>query len=406
MKKTNKKINFLATGASLLGALLFSIPSLLLLIFLPDLAVLKILLSGIFLGSIFLGATAGIHLALGKKVKRARLWWVYVIAVVLLLNILGSVGSLAFMFSPTIVSTESYADIALLLDCSGSMSSIKDARSATSAEFIEALNENYRLAIIPFGSTIHQSGTTGLNPMTPDNKQTYVSIIGGLLSTGGTDYGEPLELAYSMLTSDTREGAKRSVVILSDAGNSIPDNVRRLYASSDINVYSLRLTENPGTTSANAKQFIDFAKETGGFDIALKLSGGSVRTSDMSKAFKKVFAASSTFVPGLNGKLLLACNAEPGFFAVLIRILVLTLASVLMGVGHFAQFKPLYLLPNAALGFLTALSVSLVEWIFFSHEKLSGGGILLCCIPVTVLLASALVIVEYAPEKEDGVISV
>jgi len=389
------KINIKASLFSMLGAAIGAGAALLLSTVFPDTVVMRIVWTGLFFSLIMLGGGLGLHIYLSctKKyaVSRRPLWIVFLSVAILVVGLLGALGQYLFMIDKEEKKDDAVgADIVLLLDCSGSMSAIESPRAEASAKFIDYLNEDFRLQVVPFGSTVFRYNTSELLVMNEENKSSQKALISSLVSAGQTDFDEPFEFAYESLEANKRKDAKQVVMILSDAIGLIPDGIKEKYEESDIKVYSLRF-EDSNAPSSVVNEFVDFVDGTGGFDIPLKLnSNSSIDAKQLEKAFEKVFEATVEYVPTMNSNSLVCSEDSLSFWHHLIRFVTFALCSAVIGVGYFAQFDVKGLIFNAIIGLLASAVVAVFEGML---------GNIFCCFALAIILGTAIVSLE---EKQDA----
>jgi len=389
------KLNLKASLCSMIGALAGAGIALLLktLVF-GNTVAMRIVWVGLFFALIALGGAIGLHLYLTftqkYEVSRRPGWVIFLLVAILVTGGLGSGGQYLFMMDiEEHRDVEGCADIVMLLDCSGSMSTIEEGRASASATFIDYLNENIRLQVVPFGSTIFTYNTSALLEMNDANKDAQKALISSLVSAGRTDFEEPLEFAYDSLMDNEREDAAKVVVILSDAEGDIPKELAQKYEDSDIRVFSLRFDFNQGASTA-VGDFIDFVERTDGFDIPIDAdSQDGVDEIALEAAFETVFEASVDYVSSMNSNLLVCAEDSVSFWQHVIRFVTLALCSAAIGVGFFAQFDFKGLVFNVLIGLAGSGLVALFEGLF---------GLIFCCLLLSVLLGTAIVSLQ---EKQD-----
>ncbi|MBQ7847905.1 MAG: VWA domain-containing protein, partial [Clostridia bacterium] len=328
--------------------------------------------------------------------------------------IAGILFQLVFMLKPSVSvkTTSKDADIVILMDCSGSMESISDARSTATADFLDDLGKDSRVMIVPFAATVFKDATSELLYMTDDNKDDLKDLTSSLLSFGTTEFEEPLELAYDTLEGEKRENCTQAVVIVSDMFGVIPEGIREKYEDSDIQVYNIRF--DFGSVEDDLEDFVneakDFADETGGLDIPLDVkSDGSVDTEDMKKAFEKVFRATTKTQAKMDrAEGLLVFGLPLGDLSVLQVLSIVLSMVILSAIVSFALygFKSLRsLLFSLAFGALAAAFVILSgilwgsEYLMYIGDELcyyiaSDGCAFFTLVPLSLILGTSWTFVE------------
>ena len=135
---------------------------------------------------------------------------------------------------------------------------IVQARAVEMVQSIIAKQANVKIGIVDFDGDVQESNCIGLTDATTGNQDTLIRKINAMKASGGTDYKDGLDKAYSYLNNNS--GAKKVVIFLTDGQNNDASftaenkTVKNLKAIADIYTIgfttSNTLLENIATTKA------------------------------------------------------------------------------------------------------------------------------------------------------------
>lgn len=152
------------------------------------------------------------------------------------------------------------ADIALIIDSSGSMVSNDptDLRKKAAKEFVALANEQDQIAVVDFDSSakVWQHLITILDDIDGD----IIKAIDKVDSSGGTNIGEGLRLGYNELNgTNARPNNQKAAILLTDGLGSCSDSVVSLYVKKGWPIYTIGLS-----SSADEVLLKEIAKNTSG----------------------------------------------------------------------------------------------------------------------------------------------
>jgi len=338
---------------------------------------------GFFL-ALFAGGFAGLHLTLQfsrkYKIQRSRFWIPAFLLACLFLFGIGSGGQALFMYSKEEITVPASTDMVLLLDASGSMDSSGYIQPRTDAacRFVDSLSDDNRLQAISFAGTVLDS--TNLVNMDAQGKNTLTQFIQGIDSVGATDFNAPLRQAMETLNQYGRADCGKAVILLTDGDGDLNTDVINTYLRSNVKVFTVRISSDP-YLSYDARTLVDFAVDTGGFDVQLTpAADGSVNPADMLKAFRDAFQATSETRVNMSKDLLVYAE-QTTFWQFALRVLVFVLCAVLIGIGYFGQFSLKTSIANGACGLVCGVLVTLFN----------GSSYGLCVAVICLLMTTAFV---------------
>lgn len=309
-------------------------------------------LAGFFLLSA-LGMWAGLRF-LGKyRVDLPRGWWKRMLLTLLCLFLLGCLGQLLYHTEESTTQTvQSDADVVLLIDASGSMdgnclSAAKDAAS----QFVDILNSNTRLQIIPFAGWVLDD--TGLVYMDAAGRASAKSFISAIDSTGATDFDSALQRAIDSLNTNARADAKPMVILMTDGQDYVEVSVKNQYYASGVPVYSVQICDTTGD-----RNLIQFSKQSGGFDTQIDPS--SVDASRLLDGFRNALN-DTVSVSYEEDRLLLDDDVMVFGYHWNVRCVVMCLCYVICAVGFYGMPSKRVLLLRLLVGACVSAGLGLVS---------------------------------------------
>lgn len=335
-----------------------------------------ILWMGLFFMASFVGGFAGMALSLVFSRKYAvtppRNWAVSMAIAAVVLFGIGAVGQTLFMITRTEKSVTKPVDMVLLLDGSSSMVSCgyTTPRTEAGCQFVDSLQSSDQLAAISFSATI--LGRTALVPMDQSGKGVVQDFIRTIDSAGLTDFDQPLENAMNILNEQGRPDSSKAVILLTDGDAPISYPVRDTYLSSDVKLFSIRISSTD-ILIGNAKDLADFAAATNGFDILLTpAADGSVSTDDLVQAFQNAFEATTQGGTDMILEPLIGAT-DVTLWQFIVRTITLICCSVVFGMGYFARIEKNTLILNLIAGLVASVLITILcqlgtgmgTWLYF-----------------------------------------
>ena len=128
-----------------------------------------------------------------------------------------SYGNAILMPKKAVIPNNS--DVLLVIDTSPSMRNVIHLIKEATIEQINNIKSEQRLSILLFNSTT--SHLFGLQPITPENKQSLINLVKNIRLTGGTNYDEPFKHAFEIfkeanITYHDSINRKKVLIFLSD----------------------------------------------------------------------------------------------------------------------------------------------------------------------------------------------
>lgn len=258
--------------------------------------------------------------------------------------LIGAVGQALFMISWQ--ETFGAADIVLLLDGSSSMRDYKEPVAEAAGELIDSLREECAVQVVSFSGNV--LGKTELVPMDAAGKQKTKAFIDAIDVIGGTNFNAALSTAMETLDDASAAGRGQAVIMLTDGRGELDAELIRDYYKSDIAVYTIRIS-TAEAEDADTRALIQFAEQTGGFDILVSVGAdGKVRTDTMIEAFSKAFEAAKGM--GMGDQMMIYDNKQLNWPRFLVRLAAMVSYAVLAAWVYYGRPHPAGLLINVAAG--------------------------------------------------------
>ncbi len=285
--------------------------------------------------------------------------WLSIVLAVVAAGVLGCGSQYLYMQDFTVntqkVETKKAVDIVLLFDCSQSMGSSMNNCMETSKEvakdLVDSVDADCRMQLIAFSDRVLQN--TQLFNMDAVGKADAKAIIDTFAVSGTTNFNLPLREAYATLTDSTLSAASqgKTVIMLTDAENSVDSSVRDLYVAAQIPVYTITIT--PQQDSDQVSRLADFANATGGFNTPVAL-GASLEdfSLDLENAFQQAYQSALSSVP--NAFTIVSFGMEDfNVIRAIIRLLTLAIYALICQLVFFRRLDKAALISIPAMTLLS-----------------------------------------------------
>lgn len=237
------------------------------------------------------GLSVGAFLGMTEGLVRRRPWrLVYGLVLGLVLGgaggaLGGLLGQSLFGLLPIRYATQSTADLAIVLDSSGSMKELffwgsdpRGKRKDAARDLIRRLAPTDRVAVIDF-----DQGAKLLHPLSPVDsdaaRQAAARAVDRVDSTGGTNLTAGLSLAVEALGARAAPGRDRFVIFLTDGMGDFDPAVVERAREAGITIYTVGLGQ--GVDAALLERSI--ARPTGGEYFAVQRAG------DLLAVFERIY---------------------------------------------------------------------------------------------------------------------
>lgn len=270
-------------------------------------------------------------------------------------------------------------DIVLLIDCSGSMTTIKDDCYGAACKLIDSMDSTCTVKIISFAGDIGCEFRTDFEKAFEQTefinadqkgKQELNDFINNIDIIGGTEFNYPLKAAHKYL--DGRKNNK-AVIMLTDGVADVDSSIADTYKNSDITLSTIRISS--GYENLYSVSIGDIAKKTGGFDKEILYdSSGNVDYSEVLEAFEDAFDASRNETV-CRGNIVFGDSTEP--LKLTVQIAAYVILSLIISVLYYGKNKIVFFAVSAVLGAAVAAAAVL------------GDSEILVCIAAAVLISGA-----------------
>lgn len=203
--------------------------------------------------------------------------------------VLGGVGQVIYDMGSKTVTTVGTKDVVLLLDGSSSMNGYKEPCVDAACVLVDSLDEDCRVQVVSFAAKV--LGETDFLYMDASGKSEVQRFMQNIDVTGGTNFDAALDVAMDTLEDNAQKDRGQAVILLTDGDGPLSDNVKKSYQSSDVKLYTIRITGN--FSNSGASELLQLVQATGGFDTEVSVTGnGQVDADEMIEAFRNAFAGS------------------------------------------------------------------------------------------------------------------
>lgn len=336
----------------------------------------KILWTGLFFCIPFVVSLLGSFLAEGihrrnfvifRRGNRA----ITLIAAALTGFAVGAGGQFLYMLPP--MENHSAVDMVLLLDGSGSMQGKKEPCVQATEALLEQMDEQSRAQAVAFASCV--LGNTELLPLDEEGRETLIKFVEGTDIIGGTEFGQPLTFALNSLEEKKETGRIQAVILLSDGEGPFQETLEEEYKEKDVVLYTIRMDAGEQETET-ARQLVQFAQKTGGFDTKIPVDEkGQISTDELTKAFRQAFSAAKEFGMG-EGMLVFGKIKGSFLLRFLIRALIFSVCGILVGAVYYRRLNKEQAIGNAAAGLVLCVLVTVLGQI--GVGSLSASCVLFC----------------------------
>ena len=271
------------------------------------------------------------------------------------------------------MENHSAVDMVLLLDGSGSMQGKKEPCVQATEALLEQMDEQSRAQAVAFASCV--LGNTELLPLDEEGRETLIKFVEGTDIIGGTEFGQPLTFALNSLEEKKETGRIQAVILLSDGEGPFPETLEEEYKEKDVVLYTIRMDAGEQETET-ARQLVQFAQKTGGFDTKIPVDEkGQISTDELTKAFRQAFSAAKEFGMG-EGMLVFGKIKGSFLLRFLIRALIFSVCGILVGAVYYRRLNKEQAIGNAAAGLVLCVLVTVLGQI--GVGSLSASCVLFC----------------------------
>lgn len=159
---------------------------------------------------------------------------------------------------------ENLYDIALLLDCSDSVSDQSVAAEACK-KLIQSVPEDNRMCFALFTTQIKKEFS--LSPLTKNIREDYLDALNDLPQSGGTSLTKAVDWASSMLETSDGSGKKQLIILITDGSSPIHPSVSDAVLEAGIEVYCVRPSDEELRFT---DELLTFVGDSNGFDTVVE----------------------------------------------------------------------------------------------------------------------------------------
>lgn len=317
----------------------------------------------------YLGVQAALLLRRPKFVRKNSSGSLKALAAALLVSaVVGCAGQLLYAMewqietTETIVGTQSKGShVVMLMDVSGSMMDERPGCVEAACQLIDGLDDTTSMQFIAFAAAVKDENVSAFAPMTAENKSSLQAVIRSANMIGNTNFNQPLEMAIETLEQNREKDYRNIIIMLTDGAASVKDSVKNVLADSDLELFTVRITDGANDSDADVQALIQLATQ----DFPVKSQpDGSVDVSAILKSLREALNSSRVITEehkklALGADTIFSANMEDFWWRPILQVVVFGLFSVLISLAYYGRQGLVSLVLNLASGVLCG--VVLVE---------------------------------------------
>lgn len=279
----------------------------------------------------------------------------------LLSAVVGAVGQLVYAIEWQTYTTEKVIEtkmkgshVVMLMDISGSMLDEKPACMEAACQLIEGLDESTSMQFVAFAAAVKDENVSAFVPLTADNKISLQTLIQKADMSGGTNFNHPLEIAIKTLEKNQKQDYRNMIIMLTDGTSSIDDSVKKTLTGSDIELFTIRITDGTNDSDTDVQALIQLAAK----DFPIKpQSDGSIDVSLILESFRAALNSSRVVTEehrklALGSDLVFAANMQDFWWRSIVQVVVFGIFSVLVSFAYYGSFGKVSFVLSLATGIL------------------------------------------------------
>lgn len=267
-------------------------------------------------------------------------------AALLLSAVTGVVGQLLYAIEWQTYTTEKVIEtkmkgshVVMLLDVSGSMVDERPACVEAACQLIDGLDDTTSMQFIPFAAAVKERNVSAFVPLTADNKNSLQTLIRDASMAGGTNFDQPLEMAIETLTKNQKQDYRNVILMLTDGTASIDDSVKKAISGSDLELFTIRITDGTNDSDPDVQALIQLASMD--FPVSAKSDGG-IDVSVILENFRAALNSNRVITEehkklALGSDLVFAANMQDFWWRPIVQIVVFGIFSVLISLAYYGR---------------------------------------------------------------------